>query len=83
MAQPQNVQPIKATLVTDYREVELRDPLVNCTMHDRKGQRVSLIRVEPDKETFVIKEHPAGVEIVGGQAWNGVIPWSNIKMAKR
>ncbi len=65
---------------SDYTEVEVVHPIVNSSKRDRKAQRVTLIRV--DQDTW-FKDHPCGVEVCGSGAWRGVVPWSNIKMAKR
>jgi hypothetical protein len=65
---------------TDFSEIEVRDPIVNCSKRDRKAQRVTLIRVDED---VYFKDRDAGVEVCGTGAWRGLVPWSNIKMAKR
>ena len=65
---------------SDFFEVELVHPLENCSKRERKAQRVNQIRIDQD---VWFKEHPAGVEVCGAGAWQGVVPWSNIKMARR
>ncbi len=71
---------------SDYAVIELIEPLVNCSLRDRKSQRVSLLRVVnngvPDPDVW-FKEHPHGIEVCGTGAWRGVIPWANIKVATR
>jgi hypothetical protein len=65
---------------SDFTEVEVRDPIVNCSKRDRKAQRETLIRVDQD---VYFKDREAGVEVCGNGAWRGMVPWSNIKLAKR
>lgn len=83
MAEPQKNQtpPLKAVEpATDYREIELVEGLMNCTKVDRKSQRVYQLRAI---EGVTLMAHPAGVEVGGNSTWRGVVPWSNIKVAKR
>lgn len=80
MAQPEKTQPVVKVVAqpTDYLEVELVHPLVNCALRDRKAQRVATIRADVE---CGLKDHPQGVEVTGDGAWRGVIPWTNIKVA--
>lgn len=83
-AQQQTAQTPKpvpaANPASDFSYVELHEALPNCSKRDRASQRVNQLRIDAD---VWFKEHPVGIEVCGGGAWRGVVPWSNIKMAKR
>ncbi len=65
---------------SEYAYVELVEAIPNCSKRDRTTQRVAQIR--PDADVF-LKEHAHGVEICGNGSWTGVVPWTNIKYAKK
>lgn len=73
-------KPVTAVNPSEFSFIELLEPLMNCSLRDRKSQRVNQLR--PDADVF-FKEHPHGVEVCGKGAWRGVIPWANIKVALR
>jgi hypothetical protein len=77
---PKVSQLATATPGSDYTQLELVNTVINVTKKDRKGQQVTTIRAT---EGVVFKDHPHGVEISGDAHWKGVIPWANIKMARR
>jgi hypothetical protein len=71
---------VAANPPTEFSFIELIEPLTNCSLRDRKSQRVNQLR--PDADVW-FKEHAHGVEVCGRGAWRGVIPWANIKVALR
>jgi len=72
--------PPDAAPQSDFNTVEVVHPITNCDPIERKGQTVNTLRA---KNGVVFKEVPAGIDVSGASTWQGVIPWGNIRWAKR